>query len=58
MSNVKKTYIGDGVYVEDDGLTITLTTEDGLRTTNTIILDRDVILNLENHLESRKEIDA
>lgn len=37
MSN--KAYIGDGVYVEFDGYYYILTTEDGIRTTNTIYLE-------------------
>ena len=38
MNNLKQ-YIGDGVYADFDGYAITLTTEDGIRTTNTIVLE-------------------
>lgn len=38
---MSKQYIGDGVYIDfDDGLV--LTTEDGIRTTNRIVLEPDV----------------
>jgi hypothetical protein len=47
----KKTYLGDGVYSDFDGYIITLTTENGfLHSTNTIILEPDVALNLINYL--------
>lgn len=38
-----KRYIGDGVYADWDGWRLTLTTEDGISVTNTIVLD-DVTL--------------
>ena len=38
-----KEYIGDGVYAEDNGYEITLTTEDGISVTNRIVLDADVM---------------
>ena len=34
-----KQYLGDGVYVENDGFGITLTTENGVRTSNTVFLE-------------------
>ena len=39
-----KRYLGDAVYIEYDATTdmLTLTTEDGIRATNTIYLDREV----------------
>jgi hypothetical protein len=44
----KKRYLGDSVYAEFDGHTITLTTENGLPgdPSNTIILEREVYLAL------------
>lgn len=48
-----KTYIGDGVYAEWNGEQIILTTENGVETTNTIVLEPDVIHALE---EFRKRI--
>jgi hypothetical protein len=37
-----KEYLGDGVYVEYDGGSLTLTTEDGVRKTNEIIIEPEV----------------
>ena len=36
------TYLGDGVYVKEDGYGLVLSTEDGVRTTNTIWLEPEV----------------
>lgn len=43
-----KQYLGDGVYAEFDNqaLNIILTTEDGIKATNTIVLEPDVLDNL------------
>lgn len=41
-----KAYLGDGVYAEFDPLeggSVKLTTSDGIQTTNTIYLEREVI---------------
>ena len=41
---MNKTYLGDGVYIErDDYGNIILTTSDGIRTTNRIVLEIDVL---------------
>jgi hypothetical protein len=38
-----KAYLGDGVYVrEDEGRGLVLTTENGMRETNTIVLEPEV----------------
>jgi len=37
--NGNKTYLGDGAYAEFEGYWVTLTTSDGLRDTNTIVLE-------------------
>ena len=37
-----KVYLGDAVYVTHDGYHIVLTTEDGIRTTNTVYLEPPV----------------
>ena len=44
-----KKYIGDGVYVALDSQTgqTVLTTEDGIRVTNTIYLDEEIFAELE-----------
>lgn len=59
---MQKEYLGDGVYVQlwvDDG--VLLTTEDGTRTTNSIVLDPFVIQALfdySNRAKARGEQDA
>ena len=37
-----KVYLGDAVYAAHDGYHIVLTTEDGIRTTNTVYLEPPV----------------
>ncbi len=44
MSN--KRYLGDGVYVDYDGINYILTTEDGISVTNRIVLEPLVYLAL------------
>lgn len=41
-----KTYLGDGVYADIDDRGIVLTTEDGIRVTNTIVLDEATFQSL------------
>lgn len=48
---MNKTYLGDGVYAAFDGFSVVLTTEDGIRVTNTIVLEPDVISALERFIE-------
>jgi len=45
-----RTYLADGVYAEFDGYSVALTTEDGYRTTNTIVLDAEVMRAFEAFL--------
>lgn len=41
---MKKTYLGDGAYAEvDECGDVILTTEDGIRTTNRIVLEPEVL---------------
>lgn len=42
MSALKE-YLGDAVYADFDGYGIVLTTEDGIRATNTIVLEPEVV---------------
>lgn len=54
-----KQYLGDGVYIEFDGYSLILTTENGIEVTNTIYLEPDVYHALlvyvkEIQLESAK----
>ena len=39
---MSKEYLGDGVYVDVEGAMIVLTTEDGIKATNTIYLEPEV----------------
>lgn len=39
----RKSYVGDGVYIECDGYDFILTVSNGIHTTNTIIVDLDMI---------------
>lgn len=48
----RKRYIGDGVYVDVDGYAVILTTEDGICTTNRIVLEPQVVTSLELYLET------
>jgi hypothetical protein len=52
MSN--KVYLGDGVYANTDGYHVTITTENGISTTNTIHLDPEVMAALVSYQESLK----
>lgn len=38
-----KAYLGDGVYIEYEDRDIVLTTEDGMRVTNRIVLEPEVL---------------
>lgn len=48
MGAPAKSYLGDGVYValDYDGASIVLTTEDGLRATNRVYLEPNVMAEL------------
>ena len=39
---MNKVYLGDGVYVNRDGFGMVLTTENGIRVTNKIVLEPQV----------------
>jgi hypothetical protein len=49
-----KQHLGDGVYADFDGYQIVLTTEDGVRTTNTIYLENAVFSALLRYVERLK----
>lgn len=44
-----KTYLGDAVYADFDGYHVVLTTENGIRTTNTICLEPAVLAALDRY---------
>jgi hypothetical protein len=46
MSDFPKRYLGDGAYVAFDGYSLILTAEDGIRATNTIVLEPEVYREL------------
>lgn len=47
----RKEYLGDGVYANFDGFQIVLTTEDGIRATNTICLEPAVMTALSRYAD-------
>lgn len=54
VDRTKKAYLGDGVHVVLDRFgTVTLTTSDGTRDTNTIVLEDDTLTSLLEWLEWR-----
>lgn len=46
-----KSYLGDGVYCDFDGFGLLLTTEDGVRETNRIVLEPEVYNSLKEYVE-------
>jgi hypothetical protein len=46
-----KIYLGDGVYADYDGFGVVLTTENGIRVTNTIVLEPDALAALNQYYE-------
>lgn len=46
-----KAYLGDGVYADCDGFGIVLTTENGIRETNRIVLEPEVWEMLKAYVE-------
>jgi len=51
---MNKVYLGDGVYAEYDGVSIILTTENGICTTNRIYLEYEIIDGLNRYVEKIK----
>lgn len=49
-----KDYLGDSVYADWDGFSVTLTTENGEGPSNTIILEPDVLAALNRYVERMK----
>jgi len=50
-NDATKRYLGDGAYVAYDGYAFVLTTEDGIRTTNTIVLEPDIYVALTRYVD-------
>lgn len=49
-----KRYIGDETYVGFDGYNIILTTENGIRVNNTIILEPEAVKTLIRYIEEKQ----
>jgi len=55
---VPKVYLGDAVYIDYDGFALVLTTENGIATTNRIVLEPEVysaLVQYVEHLNAREE---
>lgn len=50
-----KRYLGDGAYVDFDGYALVLTAEDGIRATNTIVLEPEVYAALVAYVADLKK---
>lgn len=50
-----KRYIGDGVYVDFDGFALVLTTENGIDTTNRIVLEPKVYAALITYVQCLRQ---
>lgn len=54
-----KEYLGDGAYVDFDGFAVILTTEDGVDTTNTVVLEPGELKMFEAWLDRlRSNVDT
>jgi hypothetical protein len=49
--SLDKQYLGDGVYAARSGYDLVLTTENGISTTNEIVLEPEVLRALLKYLE-------
>jgi len=57
MSAFAKVYLGDGAYARFDGYALILTTEDGVETTNEIVLEPQVVMGFFAFVEKLKKMD-
>ena len=55
MPAVKKEYLGDGAYATFDGYALWITTSDGLRITNKICLEPEVLRDLVKYIKKVAE---
>ena len=51
-----KSYLGDSVYISDEGFQFRLTTEDGVRISNEIFLDDQVLLSFIKYIERMRHV--
>lgn len=54
MSTGAKEYLGDSVYAHHDGFAVTLTTENGVGASNTIVLEPEVFAALVRFVKNIK----
>ncbi len=52
MPRPVKTYLGDGCYADNDGFAIHVTTENGERVTNCIVLEPETYVALVRYAET------
>ena len=52
---MNKQYIGDGCYVDFDGNSLILTTENGISETNRIVLEPEVYTSLTKYVDNLKK---
>ena len=55
MTDKNKVYLGDAVYIEPNSYGYTLTTENGISITNTIVLEPKVMSNLLGYISQQKD---
>lgn len=58
MAEGDKRYLGDGAYVAFDGFGLVLTTENGIETTNRIVLEPEVYAALLAYVDELKGMEA
>jgi len=56
MNNIRKEYLGDGAYIQYDGWNFILTTENGIQTTNEIVLNPEVAKSLLDYINKINEM--
>lgn len=53
MMNERRSYLGDGVFVEQDGERLLLSTSNGIVDTNKIYLEPEVLTELVEYIKQR-----
>lgn len=55
---MNKEYLGDGAYVDYDGFSVILTTEDGISVQNRVVMEPNVVEAFEGYVARlRKELE-
>lgn len=56
LSDLKNTeYLGDGVYIGSDGHALWIVTHDGIKTTNAICLEMEILAEFHKYLKKWME---